>query len=69
VNVVIQLTRLNGEVLYLNCELIELIEATPDSVIKLTTGNKLVVQEAVDDIIQRVITYKREIFQFGTKEI
>jgi flagellar protein FlbD len=66
---VIQLTRLNGEIIYLNCELIELVEETPDTVVKLTTGNKLLVKETVAEIIQRVIDYKRHIFHFGQVEM
>lgn len=45
-----------------NGELIEFVEATPDTVITLTTGKKIVVKESVDEIIQRVIAYKQKIF-------
>ena len=59
----IQLTRFNGEVIYINAELIEMVEATPDTVLKFTTGNKLVVQETVEEICKLVLEYKREIFK------
>ena len=63
----IQLTRLNGETIYINAELIELIEVTPDTIIKFNTGNKLVVQETVAEIRRQIIEYKKEIFQFYNK--
>lgn len=43
----------------LNAELIETIEETPDTVITLTTGKKLIVEESVDEIVRRVMEYKR----------
>lgn len=58
----IELTRLNGTKIFLNAELIEIIESTPDTVITLTTDKKLVVLESKDEIIDKVIEYKRRIF-------
>nr|WP_234983909.1 flagellar FlbD family protein [Selenihalanaerobacter shriftii] len=60
-NSLIEVTKLNGKVLVINCELIELIESTPDTIISLTTGRKIVVQEGSELIIGRVIKYKQEI--------
>jgi flagellar protein FlbD len=57
----VQLTRLSHLPFVLNCDLIELIETTPDTVISLTTGQKLLVCETPDEIIQRVKEYKRSI--------
>ncbi len=58
----IMVTRLGAKEteLAINAELIELVEATPDTVITLTTGNKLLVRESVDEIIRRIIAYRRE---------
>lgn len=56
---VVKVTRLNGKGFVLNADLIETIEKTPDTVITLTGGNKYVVSEAVDEVIERVIEYKR----------
>ncbi|MDF2545844.1 MAG: flagellar FlbD family protein [Anaerosolibacter sp.] len=61
----IKVTRLSGDSYIINSELIEFIEATPDTVITLTTGKKVVVKEAVEVIVQRTIQYKQKIF---TKE-
>ncbi len=58
----IKLTRLNKTQFTLNCELIETIESTPDSVITLTNGKKYVVLEEVDDIIEKIISFKKQLF-------
>lgn len=57
----IKASRLNGEEMVINAELIECIEATPDTVISLTTGKKIMVTESTDEIIEKVIDYKRKI--------
>jgi flagellar protein FlbD len=49
--------------LVVNAELIETVEATPDTVITLTTGHKVIVQESVDEVIRLVVAYKRLIHQ------
>jgi flagellar protein FlbD len=56
---VIAVTRLDGAELVVNAELIELIEATPDTHLTLTDGRKLIVMEAPDEIVARVIAYRR----------
>lgn len=55
----IKLTRLNNTMLILNSDLIEMIEETPDTVITLTNGHKMVVREAAQEIIRLVVSYKR----------
>jgi flagellar protein FlbD len=57
----IYLTRMNHVPMVLNADLIEHIETTPDTVISLTTGQKYVVLESADDIVSKVIAFKREI--------
>lgn len=57
----IKLSRLNGDEFVVNCHMIEIIEANPDTVISLTTGHKFVVRESIDDIIQKVVQYNAEI--------
>lgn len=59
----IKVTRLNGSELVINAELIQTIEATPDTVLSLTTDQKYVVREDVEEIVSRVVAYKRAIFQ------
>lgn len=58
----IKVTRLDHSELVVNAELIETVEATPDTVIKLTSGKKLVVCEDVDEIIHRVLEYRRNAY-------
>jgi flagellar protein FlbD len=55
----IRLTRINRVPLVLNSDLIEHIEATPDTLIALTTGQKLVVMESAEEVIRKVIEFRR----------
>lgn len=55
----IALTRLGGQELVVNAELIELVEAMPDTHITLTDGRQLIVQESPDEVVARVIAYRR----------
>jgi flagellar protein FlbD len=57
----IQLTRLNHNPLILNSDLIEHIEVTPDTIIVLTSGEKFVVTESVDRVIDKIIEFRRTI--------
>lgn len=57
----ITLTKLNGCEIVVNAELIESLEATPDTVVNLATGNRLVVKNSIEDIVNRVIEYRKKI--------
>lgn len=59
----IKVTRLNGKEFAVNAEQIEFAEETPDTVITLISGKKIVVKEDVDEIIRRVIEYKGSIIR------
>ena len=59
----IHLTRLNHLPMVLNSDLIEQIEVTPDTVITLTTGEKIMVLESVEQIVERIVHFRRSIFQ------
>lgn len=59
----IQLTRLNHIPLVLNSDLIEHIEVTPDTVITLTTGQIIRVLEDADEVIRRIVEYRRSIYR------
>lgn len=56
----IKLTGLNNKELILNDDLIEKIEAVPESVITLNNGKKYLVLDSVDDILKKIIEYKRK---------
>jgi flagellar protein FlbD len=60
---VISLRRLNGSAFVLNADLIEQIESTPDTVITLTTGNNIIVKESLDEVIERIVAYRRRVTQ------
>ena len=55
----IDLTRLNGVKFVLNADLIRTIEQTPDTTITLTTGERMVVTEPIETVVQRSIEYGR----------
>lgn len=55
----IELTRLHGEPIVINADLIEFIELTPDTMISTTTGKKVMVKETVEEVIGRVVDYHR----------
>ncbi|UOF89364.1 flagellar FlbD family protein [Fodinisporobacter ferrooxydans] len=57
----IRLTRLNGSKMVVNGLFVEMIEATPDTVITLTTGKKIVVKEPVDAVIDAVVQFYRTV--------
>jgi Uncharacterized protein, possibly involved in motility len=53
--------RLNGEEFLINPHLIEVIEATPDTTISLTTGRKFIVKNPVPEVVAQIIDYRRKI--------
>jgi flagellar protein FlbD len=55
----IKVTRLNDSKLVINADLIEFVEALPDTIISLTTGKKIVVRESADEVISRVAAFRR----------
>lgn len=57
----IEVTRLDGSAYVLSAHVIETVEATPDTVIRLTTGKSVVVRETVDGVVDRVVAYRRRI--------
>lgn len=57
----IRVTRLNGTKLYVNAELIQTVEGTPDTVISLINNVKIVVKESPETIVTEIIEYQREI--------
>jgi flagellar protein FlbD len=64
----IQLTRLNGCRLDVNCDLIKYAEASPDTVLTLITGEKLVVLESCDEVSNRTLTYRAETLRIAWPE-
>jgi len=58
----IAVTRLDGIPILLNEDLIETIEQTPDTVLSLVTGDKLMVRDNPAQLVQRVIAFRRAVF-------
>ncbi len=63
----IRVTRLNGSPLVINSEQIKMVEQTPDTMITLLTGDRLVVKETVEEVVQRAIEYGRSLRVFGSE--
>jgi flagellar protein FlbD len=58
---VIRVTRLNNTPFVINSDLIKFVEQSPDTVITLVSGEKIIVLEGVDDIVERVIHFRRSV--------
>ena len=58
----IKVTKLNNIEYILNSDLIETIEATPDTIITTTNGKKLIVKETVGEVVGRVADFRSRIF-------
>ena len=57
----IKLTRLNGHPFILNAHLIKFIESTPDTLITLRDGDKVMVQEHPEEVVRRAVEYRRSV--------
>jgi flagellar protein FlbD len=59
----IQLTRLNNHPLVVNSDLIKFVEQAPDTVITLVNGDKIVVRESAQNVLERVVQFRRSVLQ------
>jgi flagellar protein FlbD len=59
----IQLTRLNNSSLMLNSDLIKFVEQSPDTVITLLNGEKIIVREGGDQVLERIVLFRRAVLQ------
>lgn len=59
----ISLTRLNNSSLTVNSDLIKFVEQSPDTVITLLNGEKILVRESVEEVLQRIIEFRRSVLQ------
>ncbi|NOX56309.1 MAG: flagellar FlbD family protein [Planctomycetes bacterium] len=57
----IKLSRLNGEEFVVNAELIRFIESRPDTYITLTTDERFIVRESVEEVVKRTLAYRRAV--------
>lgn len=61
----ISLHKLNGQALVVNAELIETLEPGPETVVHLATGNKITVREKADEIVAKVVEYRKSVNSAG----
>jgi uncharacterized protein YlzI (FlbEa/FlbD family) len=59
----IQLTRLNSKPLAVNSDLIKFVEQSPDTLVTLITGEKIVVRESAEEILTRIVEFRRAVLQ------
>ena len=59
----IQLTRLNSQLLAVNSDVIKFVEQAPDTVVTLLNGEKILVRETAEQIIQRILQYRRAVLE------
>ena len=60
----ITITRLDKRVVVLNADLIKTLEATPDTIVTMINGDTLIVRESVEEVVQRIIEYQRQVRGF-----
>ncbi|MFG6358742.1 MAG: flagellar FlbD family protein [Acetatifactor sp.] len=58
----IEVTKLSGQKILVNPDLLEIVEETPDTVVTLTTGKKIIVKESRQEIKNLVKSYRKDIF-------
>jgi flagellar protein FlbD len=54
--------KINGQEIMVNCELIETVEFTPHAVMSLTSGEKIIADETCENLLQKIIEYKRAVY-------
>jgi len=64
----IRVKKINGEEVVINAELIETVEAKPDTTISMVTGNKIIVKDTVSEVIEKIIEYRRLVNQKRIKD-
>jgi len=62
----IHLTRLNNKALFVNSDLIKFVEQSPDTVVTLITGEKIVVLEKPGEVLARIVTFRRSVLDCVT---
>ena len=59
----VQLTRLNNQKLVINADLVKFLEQAPDTVITLINGEKFIVRESVEEVVRRIVEFRRSVLQ------
>ncbi len=58
----ILLTMLNDKKVVVNADMIKMVESTPDTMLTFTNGEKLMVKEKAEEVVERIISYKRQVY-------
>jgi flagellar protein FlbD len=59
----IRLTRLNNQALTVNSDLIKFVEQSPDTLITLVSGEKIVVRESAEEVLARIVEFRRSVLR------
>ncbi len=62
----VRLTHLNGKEFYLNSDLLLCLESTPDTLLVMTSGEKILVKESPEEVVDRIVGFRRRI---GSDEV
>jgi flagellar protein FlbD len=65
----VAVTGLNGVMFAINCDLIEHVEANPDTVITMTTGNKIVIRESLTELTSKVLAFRHAVLNCSYPEV
>jgi len=65
----IELTRLNGNLMVLNSDLVKTVEASPDTMLTLITGEKLIVREPIADVSERILAYRARLLAIVARRV
>ena len=65
----IELTRLNGRPMVVNSDLIKTAEASPDTMLTLINGEKLIVREEIDEVVEKVLAYRARLLAVVAKRL
>ena len=65
----IKVTKLDGREVVVNADLIEFLESTPETIISTTTGKKIVVKEKVEEVVRRIMDFRRRISSVVKPEV
>lgn len=65
----IKVTRLDKREMVINADLIETIEATPDTIITLVTGKKILVRDTVDEVVEKIVKYREKVMPIIVRPI
>jgi len=58
---VIKLTRLNNREITVNADQVEFLESTPETIVSMATGRKVVVKEPVEEVVRRIVEYRARV--------